>query len=327
MTCNVCRLSVSVIAALFAGFAAHGPAFAQAYPSRPITIVVPFPPGAATDQIARWIQPRLAGSLGQPVVIENRGGANGNIAGASVAKAPPDGYRLLLGTQPILTINPHLYKDMGFDPLRELTPITNGVTGVYGLAVHPSLPVHTVAELIAYAKKNPGALNYGTTGAGSPQHMGGIRFSQRAQIAMTMVPYKGVSPMVQDLISGNINVGVATISALAPFVKDGKVRVIAVGDKTRFAAMPEIPTIAETLPGFEIAVWFGFFGPGGLPPDIVALLSLEIGKALRAPDVSAKLLEAGLPIVAEGPGPFAQEIRSEYDVYGKLVRDNGLSAE
>jgi tripartite-type tricarboxylate transporter receptor subunit TctC len=318
---------VPAVAALVLACATTMPALAQSWPSRPITIVVPFPPGAATDQIARWVQPKLASALGVPVVIENKGGANGNIAGVYVAKSPPDGYRLLLGTQPILAINPHLYKDMGFDPLKDLTPITNGVTGVYGLAVNSALPVRTVAELIAYAKANPGALNYGTTGPGSPQHMAGILLSQRADITMTMVPYKGVGPMVLDLLAGNINVGVPTISALSQHLATGKVRLLAVSGTSRFPSLPDVPTIAETIPGFDVPVWFGFLGPGGLPPEIVARLALEIGNALRAPDVSAKLLEAGLPIVAAGPASFSSQIRADYETYGKLIRDNRITAD
>ena len=300
---------------------------AQSWPARPVTLVVPYPPGAATELVARSIQQRLSASLGQPVVIENRAGAGGSIGAASVAKAPPDGYRFLMATQPIVTISPHLQKDMGFDPLKDLTPLTNAVNASVAIAVSASLPVQTLAELFAHAKRNPGTLSYGTAGAGSPQHIGGVLLGQRAGIEWTHVPYKGGGPMLTDLLAGHVKVGIATLSVFRPYAADKRLKILAVGDKTRFAALPDIPTIAETLPGFELSTWLAFYGPGGLPADIVRTLSGELIKALRADEVRAKLADAGMPVAADGPEALAATGRAEHELYGRIIRDARITAD
>ena len=300
---------------------------AQSFPSRPIAMVVPYPPGASTDLVARLVAPKLAASLGQPVIVENRGGANGSVGAAYVAKSPPDGYRILLATQPILAINPYLQKDLGFDPLKDLTPLTKAVNAPVGLAVHASLPIHSLAEWIAYAKKNPGELTYGTAGAGSPQHIGGVLLSQRAQIDTTHVPYKGGGPMIADLLAGHIKSGIATMSVFKSHMNGPNIRVIAIGELTRFAGTPEVPTMAETLPGFELATWLGFFGPGGMSHDLVALLSRDLVKALHAEDVRSKLQEAALLVAADGPDAMAKVVRTDYEVYGRIIRDHRIATE
>jgi tripartite-type tricarboxylate transporter receptor subunit TctC len=306
---------------------AAGGAFAQSFPSRPITIVVPYPPGASTDEVARLVQKRMQPDVGVPVVVDNRGGANGNIGAAFVAKSPPDGYRILLATQPIVTINPFLYKNIGFDPVKDLTPLTCGVNAVVCLAVHPSLPVHSIAELIAYGKAHPGKLNFGSAGLGSPQHIGGLLFAQRAGFEWTHVPYRGGGPMVADLLAGNLNAGIVTLSVVKGYQADGRLRILAIGEKTRFPGTPDIPTIAETLSGFELTTWLGFFGPGGLPADITQILSKHLIAALEDPGVKARLLDSALPIRAEGPKALAQLVASDQATYQRVIREHGITAE
>ena len=315
-----------LLASLAAG-AAPLPVGAQAWPARPITMVVPYPPGGSAELLARGVQQRLSAALGQPVVIENRAGAGGSIGAASVAKAPPDGYRFLLATQPIVTLNPHLQKDMGFDPLKDLTPLTNGVNATLAVAVSSSLPVQTLADLVAYARRNPGAVSFGTAGAGSPQHVGGMLLAQRAQFEWTHVPYKGGGPMMTDLLAGHVKAGVATLSVYRPFAADKRVRILAIGDKTRFPGMPEIPTIAETVPGFELSTWLGFYGPGGLPADVARTLSTELVRALRADDVRGKFAEAAMIVAADGPEALAALGRTEHELYGRIIREARITAD
>jgi len=301
-------------------------AHAQPYPNKPITVVIPYPPGASTDQVGRMVQQRIAATTGHTVIAENRGGAGGNLGAAYVAKSPPDGYRVLLATQPIATINPFLFKDMGFDPLKDLTPLTAAVNAVVAIVAHPSLPANNIAELIAYGKSNPGTLNYGTAGAGTPQHIGGLLLAQRGGFTMTHVPYKGGGPMVTDLIAGHIKVGIVTLSAVKAFVADKRLKILAIGEKTRFAGAPDLPTIAETLPGFEMTTWLGFFGPGNLPAEQVAYLSKAIMQALNSNEVKARLVDLALPIRAEGPEALARLIRADQELYGRIIRENNITA-
>ncbi len=317
-----------LVAVLAVGLmAVSAPLRAQGFPNRPLTIVVPYPPGGATDLVVRILQPRLQAALGQAIVIENKGGANGSIGGASVAKAPPDGYRILMATQPMITINPHLQKEAGWDPLKDLVPLTNAVDAVIAVAVNASLPVNSLAELIAYGRKNPGKLTFGTAGAGSPQHLGGVLLGQRAQIQWTHVPYKGGGPMINDLIAGHVPVGIGTLAIFKPFLKEGRLRVIALGGAARYAGTPNIPTLAETLPGFELNTWLAFYAPAGTPADVQKLLSTELQRALKADDVRSKLLDAALVVNAEGPDTLARTGRSEHELYGRVVRDNLITLD
>ena len=318
------RRCLGVLAAAVLGSLASL-AHAQSFPSQSIAIVVPYPPGASADLVARLVAPKLSASIGQPVIVEYKAGANGSVGAAYVAKSPPDGYRILMATQPILGINAHLQKDTGFDPIKDLTPLTKAVNAVVAIAVHPSLPVNSMSELIDYAKKNPGALTYGTAGAGSPQHIGGVLLSQRAQIETTHVPYKGGGPMVADLLAGHIKAGIATFAALKPLM-GGRTRIIAVGETSRFPAAPEIPTIAETLPGFELTTWLGFFGPAGLPSNLVTVLANELARALRADDVRAKLEDAALLVRPDGPEALARVVRDDYETYGRIIREHRIAA-
>jgi tripartite-type tricarboxylate transporter receptor subunit TctC len=301
--------------------------FAQAFPNRPISIVVPYPPGASTDMLARLVAQPMQASLGVPVVVENKGGAGGNVGAAYVAKSPPDGYRILLATQPIMTINPYVYKETGFDVAHDFTPLTCGVNAVVCIAVHPSLGVNTLAELITYGKAHPGALNFGTAGAGSPQHIGGLLFAQRAGFTWTHIPYRGGGPMVTDLISGQIKVGIVTLSTVKGYIADGRLKVLAIGEKTRFGGTPQIPTIAETLPGFELSTWLAFFGPGNLPPDITQTLSRHLVQALNVQSVKTKLHDSALPVRAEGPAALAQLVSADQAIYSRTIREHHITID
>lgn len=304
-----------------------GGAFAQETANRPLTIVVPYPPGASSDQIARLVAERMQKDTGATIVVENRGGAGGNIGSAYVAKSPPDGTRILLATQPVVAINPYVYKNIGFDPVKDLTPLTCAVNGVIAIAAHPSLPVNSIAELIAYGKAHPNALNFGTAGQGSPQHVGGLLFAQRAGFEWTHIPYRGGGPMVTDLIGGQLKAGIVTLSAVKGFLADGKVKILAIGEKTRFSGTPNIPTIAETLPGFELTTWLGFFGPGGLPGNLTQSLSQQLIKALNDPGVKNKLMDSALPIRPEGPAALAQLVASDQAQYQKIIRQHNISID
>jgi len=292
-----------------------------------VTMVVPYPPGASTDQTGRLTAQRLGTNTGATVVVENRGGANGNIGAQHVARSPGDSLRILLATQPIVAINPFLYKDIGFDPLKDLTPLTAAVNGVVAIMVHPSLPVRSVAELIAYGKAHPGVLNYGTAGTGTPQHIGGLLFAQRAGVDLTHVPYKGGGPMVTDLVAGHIKLGIVTLSTVKSFVADGRLKVLAIGEKTRFSGAPDIPVIAETLPGFELTTWLGYFGPPAMPADQVRVVSQALMQALNSDDVKAKLIDAGLPPRAEGPEALARLVRSDSEIYGRIIREHRITTD
>jgi tripartite-type tricarboxylate transporter receptor subunit TctC len=309
-------------ASTFTRFAA-----AQSFPSRPVTMVVPYPPGASTDLVARLVQQRMQGDIHENVIVENRAGANGNVGAAYVAKSPPDGYRILLATQPILTINPYIYKNTGFDANRELAPLTCAVNAVVCIAVHPSLPVNSIKELIAYAKEHPGQLNYGSAGTGSPQHIGGLLFAQRAGFQWTHVPYRGGGPMVSDLLAGNVKVGIVTLSTVKGYMADGRLKILAIGEATRFPGTPQIPTIAETLPGFELSTWLGFFGPAGMSNDVTQFLSKHLEQALDDPAVKTKLAESALPVHAEGPAALAQRVASDQATYQRVIREHNITAD
>lgn len=320
------RQTLTTIAAGIAA-ALPGAACAQdKYPSRQLTIVVPYPPGASTDATARMVAARMGEDFGQPVIVENRAGAGGAVGATYVAKSPGDGYRVLLATQPILTINPHLQKSTGFDPMAELVPVSGAINAVVAVCVHSSVPAKSLAELIAHAKANPGKVTFGSAGTGSPQHVGGIMLAQRAGIEMVHVPYKGGGPMVTDLLAGHINVGIATLSVFKKLIGDSRVRVIAVGEATRYSGTPDIATIAETLPGFELNTWLGFFGPAGMPAPIRAAVSGAIVKALGSAPVSGKLAELALLVQPGGPAALEKVVRADHETYGRIIRDYKITA-
>lgn len=303
-------------------------AFAQPFPSKPVRLIVPFPPGGAVDYYARAVQNRLQETLGQPILIENRSGAGGMLGADLVVKAAPDGYTLLVGNIASLAMNVGLYSKMTYDPRKDLTPIMRTVAVNYVMTVHPSVPARSVKELIDHAKANPGKLSYGSAGSGSAPHLATELLKQRAGIDMLHVPFKGGGPMVADLLGGQIHIVIADQANLMPHVKAGKLRALAVGTLERSASYPDIPTIAESgFPGFEARAWQGIAGPANLPADIVTQLNAAFAKAMAFPEVHQRLLDGGLDPITGTPEDFAAFIRSEIDKWAKVAKDVGARVD
>lgn len=303
-------------------------AFAQPFPSKPVRLIVPFPPGGAVDYYARAVQNRLQETLGQPILIENRSGAGGMLGADLVVKAAPDGYTLLVGNIASLAMNVGLYSKMTYDPRKDLTPIIRTVAVNYVMTVHPSVPARSVKELIDHAKANPGKLSYGSAGSGSAPHLATELLKQRAGIDMLHVPFKGGGPMVADLLGGQIHIVIADQANLMPHVKAGKLRALAVGTLERSASYPDIPTIAESgFPGFEARAWQGIAGPANLPADIVTQLNAAFAKAMAFPEVHQRLLDGGLDPISGTPEDFAAFIRNEIDKWAKVAKDVGARVD
>ena len=307
-------------------FATTG-AQAQPYPSKPITLVIGYTPGAVSDLAARTLSDGLNQAWGQPVIVDNRPGSGGNIGAGYVARATPDGYTLMVGTDATLTSNVFLYKHTPFDPVKDFAPIINAGANIICLAVNAELPIKTVADLIAYAKKNPGKLSYGTSGVGSPHHLSGELLHQKAGIEITHIPYKGGGAAVNDLLGGHIGMAFLSLSAAVPHMNTGKIRIVAVVEKTRYAALPEIPTVGETVPGFEMSSWVGVFAPAGTPPDIVAKLNDAMAKVLKTDAVRTKLANLGLVVQAGSPAELAETVKDGLKVRGELVKAAGIQPE
>jgi len=323
------KLSVHFLTVLFlAVFAANLPASAQSWPSKSITLIVPFPPGPALDLVARLVGTKLTDALGASVVVENRTGANGTLGSNVVARAAPDGASLLITTASTHVTAAHLMKSLPYDPVKDFSPIAAAVEPVTCLVVNSALPANSVAELIAYAKARPGELAYGSSGVGSVFHLMGELFNQSAGVKINHVPYRGVAPALQDVIAGHIPMAFLSLSnALA--VADAKsVKILAVLEPTRFSLRPEIPSMTEVLPAFRKPTsWFGFFGPPGLPAPRVMRLNAEIVTALNAPDVSSKLSENGMAVLGGTPADFKALIENGIVRYGAIIKAAGLRPE
>jgi tripartite-type tricarboxylate transporter receptor subunit TctC len=304
------------------------PALAQAWPARPITMVVPFPPGPALDLVARLVGAKLGGALGQTVVVENRVGANGTLGANAVARAAPDGYTLLATTASTHVTAVHLMKNLPYDVVKDFTPIIAAVEPVTCLAVSASLPVNSVPELIAYAKRHPGELAFGSSGVGSVFHLMGELFNETTGLKITHVPYRGVAPAMQDVVGGHIAMTFISISnALGP-MREGRAKVLAVLEPNRFSKQPDIASMSELVPGFhKPSSWFGFFGPPGLPAPMVARLNAEIDKVLKAPDVLPTLEENGLALIGGSPRDFAALMQDGIERYGAIIKRAGLQPE
>jgi tripartite-type tricarboxylate transporter receptor subunit TctC len=315
--------AAALAAALLAGATA---AMAQ-YPSRPVRIIVTIPPGGAPDLTARIVGEKIAAGLGQPVVIENRPGSNGNIAAELVAKSPPDGHTLLLGADSLLTINPHVYSRMPIDVQRDLAPVASLVSNMFVLSVNPSLPVKTFQEFVEYARKASPPLNYASGGNGSQHQFMMEALKQRAGINLVHVPYRGGAPATTATIAGEVAAMFAGTST-APQIKAGRLRALAVTGAKRSHLFPDLPAIGEVYPGYEMTIWLGLFAPAGTPEPVLARLREEIAKALAADDVKEKLNNAGgLQAFPTTPAQFAGLIRSDYEKYGKLVLDIGVKID
>jgi len=321
---QLCR---AVLAAVLV-FATVSAAFGQAYPSKPVRLIVPFPPGGAVDFYARVVQEPLSEALGQPVVIDNRAGASGMIGADLVAKAAPDGYTLLLGNIASLAINVGIYPKMAYDPARDFTPIMRTVDVNYVLVVHPSVPANTVGELVAYARANPGKLSYGSAGSGSMPHLSTELLKSLTGTDLVHVPYKGCGPMVTDLLGGSVQIVIGDQANLMPHVKTGRLRALAVASPKRSVIYPELPTVAEAgFAGYQATAWQGLVGPAGLPSDIVKRLNETLAKVMAIPAVRQRLVEGGLDPVPDTPEEFGRFIRAEIVKWSKVARDVGAKAE
>jgi len=302
-------------------------AYGQSWPAKPVRFVVPFPPGGSTDVAARSLADKLSAALGQPVIVDNRAGANGAIGTNEVARAAPDGYTILFAADPVTTLQ-FVVKNLGFDPLRDFAPVTQVTTQPLALAVHPSVPARTVREFIAYAKANPGKLSFCNSGTGSGQHLSGELFKKMAGIDMVHVPYKGGGPAVQDLIAGQVPVGVLGSTPLIPHHKSGRIRILAFTSLERFPVLPEIPTLHESgLAGFDTAQWLGLLAPRGTRDEVVQRLYLETAKVLAVPEVRERLMQAALQPVGSKPAEFAAVMRADIERWGKLARELGIEPQ
>jgi tripartite-type tricarboxylate transporter receptor subunit TctC len=319
----------SVLAGV-AGLAAAAPLRglkAATYPERSITLVVPFAPGGSTDILARIVSEHLQRSLGQPVVVENRSGASGNIGTAAVARSAADGYTLLFNTMSVHTMNHALFAAMPFDGVGDFSPITLLAYVLNTMVVHPSIAATSVREFIDYAKENPGKIAYASAGAGSTNHLCGALFEKTAQVAMVHVPYRGGAPAVADTVAGQTQLMFTAGTQSLEHVKAGKLRLLAVTEGKRSSLLPDVPTVAETLPGFEMAVWYGAYGPPGLPKEIVARLNTEIARILLLPEVKKRMEDIAVETAKSSPEELTALTRADADKWGNIIRQLGITAQ
>ena len=304
------------------------PAAAQSYPQKPVRLVVGVPAGGTTDVVARLVGQKIGEQLGQQVVIDNRGGAGGNIGAELVAKAPPDGYTLFLATIGTMTINPNLYRKMPFDTLRDFAAISQLTSMPQLLVVHPSVPVKTVKELISYAKSRPGQLNFASGGSGTAIHLAGELFKTMANVDMAHVAYKGGGPAMTDLIGGQVSLMFDQILTALPHVQSGRLRALGVTTGKRSPAAPDTPTIAEAgLPGYAVTTWHGLLAPAGTPGEIVNRPSTETAKALQSPDIRDRFAAQGVDAVSSTPEQFAAMMKSELEKWRKVIAASGTKLE
>jgi tripartite-type tricarboxylate transporter receptor subunit TctC len=326
---GVRRLSNVLLSLLLAAVpAAFGQASAQSYPTKPVRLIVPFPPGGSNDIVARMIGAELSTRIGQQVVTDNRGGAGGMIGTGIAAQSQPDGHTLLI-ISVAFAFNPAIYKSqLTFDPAKSFTPVASLGTGPNALMVTPKLPVNSVKELLALAKAKPGSLNYASAGFGSFQHLGSEMFRLMAGINVVHVPFKGGGPAMADVIAGNTQITIGSLIQMIPHISTGRLRILGVGGAKRVSSLPDVPTVAEAgVPGYEASNWWGLIAPAGTSPAIVKQLHGEIAGILAKADIRKKFESQGAEVMSMGPADFGKFIRAETDKWGKVVRDAGIKAE
>jgi len=316
-----CFVSLTLLLAAGVGLAQPAP-----YPSRPVKFIVPITPGGSNDVVARAIAQKLSESWNQPVVVENRPGAGMNLGADLVAKSPADGYTWLLGANNIFVTNPHVGK-VPFDVFKDFTPVTTVANVPFVLAVNNAVPAKNVAELIAWIRQNPGKVNYASSGNGSPQHLAAEMLSHLAGLKMQHVPYKGAIPAITDLIGGQVQMFIGAVNSLQPQAKEGKLRILAGAGSKRYSAFPELPAIAETVPGFALDVWLGVFMPAGVPKEIVGKVNADIARALNAPEIKTSLAAQGLELTTGTPEALAAIVRDDYARWGRVIREAGIKAD
>ena len=320
------KLFAPLLAALVA-WAAVPQALAQDFPNKALRMVVAYPPGASSDTLARSVAQKMSQSIGQPIVVENRAGASGNIGTEYVARQSGDGYTFMLGTDATHAANMHLTATPSFHPLKDFTALTLAALNPIVLVVNPAVPVRSVRELIDYGRANPDKIAYGSSGAGSPHHLAGELLKQSSGVPFLHVPYKGGAQAVTDVLGGQVPMVFSSLITVLPHIRSGKLRAIAVTQSARYAGLPDVPTFAETLPGFEMNSWLGFFAPAGVPEAIARRLNEELIKALRDPEVQPKLDAGGLIVATNSLQDFAAMVRKEYEQRGRLISAAGVKLQ
>src|SRR6187549_1260287 len=307
---------------------AGGVSIAQSYPAKPVRLVVPFPPGGPADSVARILAQKLTDALGQNVVVDNRAGATGTIGAGIVAKSPPDGYTLLLGTSNELAMSPGLFEKLPYEPTRDFTPLSNVINFPNILVVNPHLPARSVAELVALARAKPGQLSFATSGIGSTNHLTGVVFQEIEKVKINYVPYKGGGPAVTDLMGGHVDTMFATMPSVVPYVKSNKLKALVLTDNKRWAALPEVPSAKEAgVPGLIVITWNGVLAPAGLPDAIVARLNTDIGTVANSTDMKDRMRAQAAEIGTTTPEEFAAMLRNDYAKWSKVIKQAGLRAE
>jgi len=322
------KTMLKAVALLLLAGAGAGPVLAQQYPAKPIRMIIGFPPGGGTDIIGRIVAMRMAEGLKQQILPDNRGGASGQIAAELAAKAPPDGYTVMMAHIAAMSILPSLYPKLPYDPVRDFAPVSLVAISPQMVVVHPSLPVKNIKELIALAKARPGQIHYASPGIGTVQHLAGELFNLQAKVNMVHVAYKGAGPSVIDLIAGHVQISFDVIPVVIGHVKAGKLRAIAVTSEKRTAQLPDLPTVNEGgLQGFDLSTWWGLVAPAAVSREVVARLHGETVKALRLPDVKERIAAAGADVVGNSPEEFAAFIRNERAKYARIAREANIKLE
>jgi tripartite-type tricarboxylate transporter receptor subunit TctC len=315
------------LATLVLSLSAVGTALAQSYPDKPIRLVVPYPPGASTDAVGRIVGQKLSANIGQTVIVDNRAGASGNIGTEFVGRSAPDGYTFVMGTDATHASNSFLTANPTFDPIKDFTPLAIVAMNPIALVVHPSVPAKDLNELVAWIKANPGKGGFGSSGTGSPHHLAGELLKARTGAPLIHVPYRGGGPALNDLMGGQISLLFASAITVVPHIQSGKVKAIALTSAKRSGILPNVPTMGESLDGFEMPSWLAFFGPAKMPDAVTRRLSDELVKVLSDPEVRARLTAAGMDVVAGGQAELTELQRREYQSRGKLIRDANIKGE
>ena len=323
---GVADLLVKVLTALFLANAATG--YTQSYPAKPIRYIIPFAPGGGQDLVGRALAPRLAEGLGQQVLIDNRPGG-GTILGAELAaRAAPDGYTIFMGSNTSMSINPNLHAKLPYDPIKDFAPITRIATAANMLVVHPSMPVRSVKALAAFAKARPDQLNYGSSGSGTPAHLAGVMFNEAAGVKLVHVPYRGSSPALTAILSGETQLMFGTLTSSLQFVRSGRLRALAVTSAQRSPVMPELPTVAESgFPGYEAITWYGVVAPAGTPPAVLNRLHSEFTKVLNNAEFKSWLLNQGAEAAPSTPDELTAQIKRELALYAPIIKKSGMKVD
>ena len=316
------------LALLLAGASAAAQAAEPAYPVKPIRMISPYAAGGGSDTLARILGQKLFEAWGQPVVVDNRPGSGGIIGAETVARATPDGYTLFVTPSAVLTINPHIYSKLRYDTFRDFAPITMASNSPYFLVVHPKIPAASIKELIAYAKANPGKMNYSSSGNGSSTHLAGVLFNNMAGIEIVHIPYKGAAPAIVDLLAGNIQMRFSSVVPVLPHVRSGRLRGIAISSARRYGPLPDIPTISESgLPGYVVESFYAVVAPAGTPPAIIAKINAEIVRNLKSQEIAVHMANDGAEAIGSSPDELAKALREDHARWAKPVKDSGARAD